>query len=293
MLKTLLLAGASALAMSATSVEAVTFTYAGALQSYHVTKAGDYQIDAFGAQGGGGVGPPYSNGGAKIGGDIYLAAGTTLEVLVGGKGQWYGNTGGSGGGMSAVFTPALVPLVVAGGGGGSDWMGYGGGPGLAGPAYGSHGGSGGSGGGGYSGGGGGGWRSPGTGGGSNYAGGGGYGPPSFKGGFGGNSFPIPIGPGDFGASGGFGGGGGGGYDGGGGGGGYAGGDAGGGGGSYLVARATHTVGESGIQAGNGLVTIDLMGSGVPEPSAWGLMLTGLGFLGYVLRRRLMARLRRA
>ena len=28
---------------------------------------------------------------------------------------------------------------------------------------------------------------------------------------------------------------------------------------------------------------------VPEPSTWSLMLTGLGFLGYVLRRRVLRR----
>jgi hypothetical protein len=290
MLKTLLLAGASALAMSATSAEAVTFTYTGALQQYDVTKAGYYQIDAYGAQGGaqGDAGL-----GAAVGGDIYLAASTKLEVLVGGAGSWFPNYGGSGGGASAVFTPALAPLVVAGAGGGASWFGYGGGAGQSGPAYGSHGGTGGSGGGGQLGGGGGGWLGPGAGGGSPTAGGGGYGPPSFAGGTGGLSENDVTFPGCCGSApgGGFGGGGGGGYSGGGGGGGYSGGADGEGGGSYVVAGATHILGESGVQSGNGLVTIDFLG--VPEPSAWSLMITGLGFLGYVLRRRLTGRLRRA
>jgi hypothetical protein len=41
----------------------------------------------------------------------------------------------------------------------------------------------------------------------------------------------------------------------------------------------------------GRVLDDVLGSPVPEPSAWALMLGGFGFLGYVLRRRLSRRAR--
>ncbi len=34
------------------------------------------------------------------------------------------------------------------------------------------------------------------------------------------------------------------------------------------------------------VTFDYTGAAVPEPSAWSLMLSGFGFLGYVPRQRL-------
>jgi hypothetical protein len=82
--------------------------------------------------------------------------------------------------------------------------------------------------------------------------------------------------------GGFGGGGSPGYNGGGGGGGYSGGgggagsNSGGGGGSYLIPSALDPIMVSGVQAGNGAVTI----VGAPEPSTWALMAIGFGTVGF-------------
>jgi PEP-CTERM motif len=42
-------------------------------------------------------------------------------------------------------------------------------------------------------------------------------------------------------------------------------------------------GALGIRAGDGEVTFTL----VPEPSTWAMMLTGFGFIGYLLRRRFL------
>jgi hypothetical protein len=292
-MRILLLAGASTLALLTTSAQAVTF-YGG--ETFTVTESGLYQIVAFGAQGGGGLSGSGGGLGAEVGGDLRLSAGTTLEVVVGGQGgsgDCCNGAGGGGGGMSAVATSTFAPLVVAGGGGGASWngtgaAGYAAKPGERGTGFG------GQGGGPTNGGGGGGWLSPGANSGaiSTGSGYGGSGPPSFAGGAGavsaGFSLYGPVfmeGP----NGGGGGGGGGGGYNGGGGGGGYAGGSFGGGGGSYLATGVSPVVNQSGVQFGDGLVTISF----VPEPASWSLMITGLGFLGYVLRRRITGRLRRA
>jgi hypothetical protein len=56
---------------------------------------------------------------------------------------------------------------------------------------------------------------------------------------------------------------------------------GGGGGSYLANAASHTIAVTGANAGDGYVDI----TAVPEPAAWSLMLSGFGFIGYMLRRR--------
>ena len=169
-----------------------------------------------------------------------------------------------------LYTPAANagPLVIAGGGGGSGYQGPDGGAGQAGTAgqnggpYGGPYGGGGGGAGGTAGGGGseslntsayngggGGWLGNGTNGPN-----GGFGPPSFAGGAAGGDGSVP---------GGFGGGGGGGYQGGGGGGGYSGGGAGGGGdtaggggGSFIDASALTGALTSGVNSGNGTVTIN-------------------------------------
>ena len=149
-----------------------------------------------------------------------------------------------------------------------------GGPGLSGT-----GGSGGGGHGGYGGGGGGGagWLGAGTDGGPCPQC---YSMPRQGGGQGAASLTVP-GSGDVGGAGGYGGGGGGGYNGGGGGGGFSGGYGGGGGGSYLAKGFTTIIMESGVQHGNGYVTI----SSVPEPSTWALMAVGFGTVGFLGIRR--------
>lgn len=116
------------------SNETVDFSYTGTIQTETISSSGLYDITATGAAGGvGGGGNIAGQGGlgAAVGGDIYLAAGTVLEILVGGKGTDGGGSplngqGGGGGGGSFVVetyngaTNILgnVVLAVAGGGGG-------------------------------------------------------------------------------------------------------------------------------------------------------------------------------
>lgn len=266
---------------------------------------GLYEIDVAGAAGGtGGAATPENFGdGAYIRGEVRLSAGTVLTILAGGMGQEGLNQGaGGGGGGSFVFEPNIVPLVIAGGGGGGNWVSpIAGGPGQTGTTGGGPGGGvNGSGGAGkyYSNGGGGG------GGGGLFGNGAdgfarhidpGYGgktAPSFLGGLGGyyagpaiqNGYKYT---GAGGGSGGFGGGGGGGYVGGGGGGGFSGGAAGYGGGSYISRDVQNPVALIGANTSSGYVDINLL-SAVPEPKVWVFLMTGLGFLGYCLRRRLRA-----
>jgi len=263
----------------------ISFQYTNSVQQYTVPVSGNYYILAGGAQGGSGevsLGGP----GTEIEGSIYLTAGTTLNLVVGGSG-FTGNFGtfwgGGGGGGSFVWVAgSSTPLLVAGGGGGANFDGPGG---TAAPAYqefgfngdGPGGGAGGTNGfggqggtgdnGQRNGGGGGGWYGNGTAGegtaistGQGSAGLGGYGAFSFAGGAGGADDPI-NGPW---ANGGYGGGGGGGYQGGGGGGGYSGGgggdgtgDSGGAGGSYLDPSLTGAGFVSGGNQADGFVTIGI------------------------------------
>jgi hypothetical protein len=93
------------------------FTYSGGLVDFSVPATGDYQILAFGAQGGSATsGSLIGVGGlgAQIGGDFRLTVGEILQIAVGGAG---GDNGGGGGG-SFVVGPGNTPLVIAGGGGG-------------------------------------------------------------------------------------------------------------------------------------------------------------------------------
>ncbi len=226
------------------------FTASGT-QNYTISSAGFYILRADGAAGGGEFSSGNAGGaGAAVSGDIYLTAGTVLELVVGGAGAT-AQVGGGGGGGSFIYDETTGMLLEAAGGGGGAGYGAGGGAGKAGTAGGAgtgqgHGaggtnGAGGAGGnysGTFGGGGGGGYKTAGgQGDGANGQGGGGAG-----GGFS-TSGAMPGGAGStyFAGddAGGTGGGGGGGAVSGGGGGGYAGGGggsyegAGGGGGSYL------------------------------------------------------------
>jgi hypothetical protein len=244
------------------------------IETITIAASGEYQIIADGAEGGSETGNGNPGGaGAAVIGDIYLQAGTKLEIVIGGEG---GNgdgmvgagVGAGGGGGSFVFEPSGTGgigtlLAVAGGGGGAGSDGAGGG-GQAGPkgangGYGGYGGANGApgGGGGYGGGGGGytGGAASSNGGSAGESNG-----TSFAGGLGApvSTFGTP-GVGGFGGGGGggsVGGGGGGGY-GGGGGGGNGGSSGGGGGGSYDsdLSNANATADSN---AGNGSVTIDLL-----------------------------------
>jgi hypothetical protein len=92
----MLLAGASALAMTVASAEAgaTTFDFTASLVSWTVPTNGVYVITAYGAQGGsndflaGGLG-------AEAGGYIPLSAGTMLAVIAGGEGALEAGGGGS------------------------------------------------------------------------------------------------------------------------------------------------------------------------------------------------------
>jgi len=304
--KAVLLAGASMLAMVAVADEAraVVFDFTGSEVTYTIPTTGHYDIAALGAQGGtsslGGSFGASGGLGAEAGGVLSLTAGTTLMIFVGGEGG-SGALGdfvaGGGGGGSFVFEGGSL-LAAAGGGGGAGLTSTVPGlPGLAGTSGGNgqdvHGGAGGANGnGGQSGisdmavgGGGGGVLSAG---GSNFAHASGEPGDAIPPGTGG----LGLAGGVIGGDGGFGGGGGGGGAGGGGGGGYSGGgggsgdvpiSGGGGGGSFLLADFTDQSLTSGINSGNGLVSIAI----VPEASTWAMMLSGFASLGALafLRRR--------
>ena len=265
---------------------AYIFTATGSIQTYTVLTTGIYEIDSVGASGGSANGSHPGGNGASVAGDVYLSAGTILQLVVGQQGSSASVAAGGGGGTFVYYTSGGMStlLEAAGGGGGAGLV-------LSGQAGSSQtsgvsgignaagaGGSSGSGGSGatyYGGGGGGGWL---TAGGNN----GYHGAGTYYGGYGGGSlsqnFLGGSGGGGVAGSGGYGGGSagwstsdgsesgggaGGGYSGG-GGGGYAGG-SGGGGGSYLVSSATNQLITSGANIGNGMVNIALV-TAITPPS---------------------------
>ncbi|WP_158932802.1 Hint domain-containing protein [Acidisphaera sp. S103] len=251
-----------------------TLTSTGIIQTYTVAATGTYDITAFGGQGGQGGNGGAGGLGAEIGGSFSLTQGEVLQVVVGDTGGSGGaGAGGGGGGTFVIETfdgssAVDIPLVIAGGGGGSafnktlpGFLGGGGqtgGSGQTGNYSGGAGGVGGSGGGN----------------GGKYGGGGG----GYSGGNGSTSKSTSIlptngnargsgysgGVGNYGA-GGFGGGGAGGYDGGGSGGGFSGGGGGGyarfgyygGGGGGSLDNGTSQTLVAAENSGSGLVTIDL------------------------------------
>lgn len=222
---------------------------------------GNYEITAYGAQGGSNGDGDSGGLGAQMEAGFHFTSVTTLTLLVGGAGGSGSGPGGGGGGSFVVN--ANIPLVVASGGGGAGTGGNGG--------IGNTGSTGGNGGG-YSGGGGGGSNGNGGSGGSDDGDGGGGGGYSGSGGVGGGAGPggasltgsgsgggsflsDGVGGGNYypGSPGGFGGGGGAGFGGGGGGGGYSGGGGGGysnggggGGGSIIDSSAIAIVNEASI-----------------------------------------------
>jgi hypothetical protein len=270
------------------------------MATFTAPTTGLYDIDVWGAQGGGGYLPGLSGPGTTTKGGLgygqrvqtSLVAGQSIYLYVGQQGQSatpgaFGGGGGGGGGSAALFTlgEALSGVVSGGGGGGGK---YGGGINGQPATIGGYGANGVGVGAGY----GGGFGSPGSfPGGATGAPGGGFGtnyssPYSgtgfYLGGAGGPGFAYggAGGSGFAGGGGAFiGGGGGGGASGGGGGGKYGGG--GGGGGSYaFVGVNEHALT---YKAGDGEIEI----VAVPEPASWALLLGGFGFVGYVLRRRVM------
>ena len=287
-----LLTSVSALALTIGAANAETIDFTGAEVSYTVPVSGVYDITAYGAQGG----PAVTVGGlgAEAGGDIFLSAGTVLTVLAGGKGGYAAGNGGGGGGGSFVFEGAALLAAAGGGGGGGLYLprraDYAPGPGLGTTAGGAGKGVTGDGGPGGVGGLGGRGGVNGGGGGAGVSGPGGPGIPVYgflaaNGATSITSFGERYAPGGFGGGGGYNGGGGGGFSGG--GGGSVGqdeflGGGGGGGGSYLAPAFTDSVLLSGVNHGNGFVTIDPV---VPEPSTWAMMLAGFAGLGWLARLR--------
>jgi PEP-CTERM motif-containing protein len=272
--KRMWLAGASLLAivLGSDAANAIVFQFGGA--AYTIPSTGLYDFSVAGAQGG-----HFGGDGALVGGELFLDAGTTLNILVGGVGGYLqGNgSGGGGGGGSFVFGAGAL-LFAAGGGSGAAFLG-GGSPGIgsgghpAGPA--SYGGAGGLGvpvG------------FPGTG--PDYV----PGLPATSGSFpnGGQGATVCFASGGclsgpITGSGGYGGGGGAGYNGGGGGGGAPGGAAGQGGYSFVTGLARDPFGITGGNSGySGYVSINAV---VPEPSTWAMMLAGFSVLGAMLLRR--------
>lgn len=95
------------------------------IQQWTVPASGLYEIEAYGAQGGGSLTRPGGQG-ARMKGEFLLTGGTQLNIVVGQTGLISsgatpsGNRGGGGG--SFVWNPAqpAQPIIAAGGGGGSN-----------------------------------------------------------------------------------------------------------------------------------------------------------------------------
>jgi len=234
------------------------FLYSGA-QTTIVLGAGTYDINVYGAQGGGSENFGGSGAlGAEMEAEFNFRTAMTLIILVGGAGANDPDAGGGGGGSFVVN--GATPLIVSGGGGG------GGGFAVGNPGLSSSGGAGGAGGviSGFFGGGGGGGGFYGSGETTNGFGSGGS---SYQnGGAGGGGIFLQGGNGGFG-------GGGGGYTAGGGGGGYSGGiggasyTGGGGGGSIIDSTANIVLAEvSGVASPDGSRNGEVIITVVPEPS---------------------------
>src|ERR1700722_11694964 len=103
-----------------------TFAFTGTIEFVTVQTAGYYDITADGAQGGrGDIGGGTGGGGglgAMASGEIYLAQGAVLEIVVGGEGGSSRSGGGGGGGSFVIETNSGSGAVdinemIAGGGG--------------------------------------------------------------------------------------------------------------------------------------------------------------------------------
>jgi len=107
-----------ALAIAGTVAHAGSIAYSGSGTTYTITVTGTYDITAAGAQGG--FGFEDSPGlGALIDGDVFLTAGTVLQVDVGGQGAAGGSATAAAEGRNFHLRRGRhEPIIVAGGGGG-------------------------------------------------------------------------------------------------------------------------------------------------------------------------------
>lgn len=93
------------------------------VQQWTVPASGLYEIEVFGAEGGGSPARPGGKG-ARMRGEFNLLGGSVLRVIVGQSGNLNptgaGNRGGGGGSFVWDTANAAQPLIVAGGGGGTN-----------------------------------------------------------------------------------------------------------------------------------------------------------------------------
>ena len=104
--------------------QVTTFSYSGTIDSYTVPDGvTSIQIEARGAQGGGGLDGVVGGQGAIMIGTFTVTPGEELQILVGGQGldgtDNGQQAGGTGGGGSYVVDAADEPMIIAGGGGGA------------------------------------------------------------------------------------------------------------------------------------------------------------------------------
>jgi hypothetical protein len=97
-------------------IGSTVFNYTGAIVDYTVPATGVYDIVAYGGQGGENF-PNLGGYGAEVGGDVTLAEGTVLAIVVAGGGSNAGFALGSGGGGSFVWAvpePSTWALTLLG-----------------------------------------------------------------------------------------------------------------------------------------------------------------------------------
>jgi hypothetical protein len=109
--------------MSASISPPVEYDATGVIQYDTIANSGTYDITADGAQGGGDAAGGGGGNGAEVSGDIYLAQGAVLEIVVGvegysGSALSGGGGGGGGGGGSFVIeinngTSAVDTILAA------------------------------------------------------------------------------------------------------------------------------------------------------------------------------------
>lgn len=277
-LRQVLVAGASALALSAvTGAAQAQFSKFSSGDYTFTLTPGVYEALIAGASGGGGTGGSSGGSGSYVQAQLTLHSTYTFEVVVGGQGGSASYGGGGGGGTFLAYQNGAALLVAGGGGGGQSFV-------VGGDEAGDQGGAGG----------------------GVYAGGSGINGGAFTGSRAGGTAAPGVG-----GAGGYGGGGGG-YFSGGGGGGQTGGDAGPisvfpcgpstcflGGAGYAGTSGFNRSAPilSGFQApggynvGDGFAEVTFESPlAAPEPSAWFLMLAGAGLIGGATRlRRAIAR----